>query len=265
VTSATALIIGSPSVTRAGEQRELWPSRATGWVSERELAQLNRISGQLASHSATRRQPHAHEARELVLRARRRCLRGPSAAAERRFVIVRPDANSARRIELRAIRGPMRRHANASIWHAIGLALSLRTAAAAPRQGTPPAPEVGKPAPDFTLTDLDGKTVKLSSFKGKQNRPRVVQSRCPFVKRSHSVGSLVDTAKRHVKNGVVWLAINSAAPGKQGNDPKTTRSRSRRGRSRTRSCATRPAPSATPTAPPTRRTSSSSTRPARWS
>jgi redoxin len=43
---------------------------------------------------------------------------------------------------------------------------------------------------------------------------------CPFVKRSHSVGSLVDTAKRHTKNGVVWLAINSAAPGKQGNDPK---------------------------------------------
>jgi len=29
--------------------------------------------------------------------------------------------------------------------------------------------EVGKPAPDFTLKDQDGKDVKLSSFLGKQN------------------------------------------------------------------------------------------------
>ena len=33
--------------------------------------------------------------------------------------------------------------------------------------GLPPAPEVGRPAPDFTLTDLEGNSVTLSDFRGK--------------------------------------------------------------------------------------------------
>jgi peroxiredoxin len=76
---------------------------------------------------------------------------------------------------------------------------------------------VGKPAPDFTLPDLDGKQVKLSSFKGKTVVLEWFNPGCPFVKKSHTVGSLVDTAKRTTATGVVWLAINSSAPGKQGN------------------------------------------------
>jgi peroxiredoxin len=77
---------------------------------------------------------------------------------------------------------------------------------------------VGKPAPDFTLKDLAGKPVKLASFKGKVVVLEWFNPGCPFVQRAHSVGSLVDAAKRNTKNGVVWLAINSGAPGKQGND-----------------------------------------------
>jgi peroxiredoxin len=77
---------------------------------------------------------------------------------------------------------------------------------------------VGKTAPDFALKDLDGKEVKLASFKGKTIVLEWFNPGCPFVKASHSVGSLVDTAKRRTKDGVVWLAINSGAPGKQGNE-----------------------------------------------
>src|SRR5688572_25854250 len=79
---------------------------------------------------------------------------------------------------------------------------------------------VGKQAPDFTLVDLDGKTVKLSSFKGKPVVLEWFNPGCPYVKKSHTVGSLIDTAAKHAKNGVVWLAINSGAAGKQGADPK---------------------------------------------
>jgi peroxiredoxin len=83
------------------------------------------------------------------------------------------------------------------------------------KDATPAA--VGKPAPDFTLPDLDGKSVTLSSFRGKTVVLEWYNPECPFVKKSHEKGSLVDTAKRVTeKSGVVWLAINSGAPGKQG-------------------------------------------------
>jgi cytochrome oxidase Cu insertion factor (SCO1/SenC/PrrC family) len=78
---------------------------------------------------------------------------------------------------------------------------------------------VGKPAPDFKLKDLTGKEVSLSSFKGKVVVLEWINPGCPFVKKSHTVGSLVDAARRHAKSGVVWLAINSGGAGKQGADP----------------------------------------------
>jgi peroxiredoxin len=76
--------------------------------------------------------------------------------------------------------------------------------------------EVGKPAPDFALKDLDGKEVRLSSFKGKVVVLEWFNPGCPFVNKAHTKGSLKDAASRHTKNGVVWLGINSAASGKQG-------------------------------------------------
>lgn len=76
--------------------------------------------------------------------------------------------------------------------------------------------KVGEKAPDFELSDLDGKPVKLSSFLGKTVVLEWFNPECPFVKNSHTKGSLVGTAEKHQKQGVIWLAINSGAPGKQG-------------------------------------------------
>src|SRR5262245_54798891 len=71
-----------------------------------------------------------------------------------------------------------------------------------------PAPahaEVGKPAPDFELSDLDGKKIKLSSLRGKVVVLEWFNPECPFVNASHTKGSLVGTAARHIKEGVTWL------------------------------------------------------------
>jgi hypothetical protein len=76
--------------------------------------------------------------------------------------------------------------------------------------------EVGKPAPDFTLVDVDGKSHALHDYRGKIVVLEWFNPGCPFVKMSHTKGSLVGTAKRHTDKGVVWLAVNSAAAGKQG-------------------------------------------------
>lgn len=93
-----------------------------------------------------------------------------------------------------------------------GAGAAARTAASGERA------EVGKPAPDFALQDLDGKEVRLSSFKGKTVVLEWFNPGCPFVKAAHSKGSLKDAARRHTnsKDNVVWLAVNSGGPGKQG-------------------------------------------------
>jgi peroxiredoxin len=75
---------------------------------------------------------------------------------------------------------------------------------------------VGQPAPDFSLPDLDGKTVRLSDFKGKTVVLEWFNPECPYVKLAHEKGNLRTMAASETGKGVVWLAINSGAPGKQG-------------------------------------------------
>lgn len=77
--------------------------------------------------------------------------------------------------------------------------------------------EIGKPAPDFTLKDLNGKDVKLSDYKGKIVVLEWFNPKCPFVVRTHEEGSLKTTAADLTKDGIVWLSINSSGPGKEGN------------------------------------------------
>lgn len=81
---------------------------------------------------------------------------------------------------------------------------------------TPAVAEVGKPAPAFELADLDGKEISLSDHKGKIVVLEWFNPGCPYVVRNHEKDSLKTTAADLAKDGVVWLAINSGAPGKQG-------------------------------------------------
>jgi AhpC/TSA family len=79
--------------------------------------------------------------------------------------------------------------------------------------------EIGKPAPDFTLSDTEGHPVHLADLKGKVVVLEWFNPGCPFVRKAHTKGSLVTTPKRYVDQGVVWLAIDSAGPGKEGYGP----------------------------------------------
>jgi cytochrome oxidase Cu insertion factor (SCO1/SenC/PrrC family) len=77
--------------------------------------------------------------------------------------------------------------------------------------------KVGEPAPDFTLTDADGKSFKLSEHAGKLVVLEWFNPGCPFVKYAHGEGPLKDMAANETKPGdLVWVAINSGAAGKQG-------------------------------------------------
>src|ERR1022692_5044641 len=80
-------------------------------------------------------------------------------------------------------------------------ALTLATAAV--------AVEVGKPAPDFTGTDINGKTVKLSDYKGKIVVIESYNSDCPFCGNQYKSGAMQELQKNLVAKGVVWLMVDS--------------------------------------------------------
>jgi hypothetical protein len=81
--------------------------------------------------------------------------------------------------------------------------------------------EVGRAAPDFTLTDINGQPHSLSEFKGKTVVLEWVNPECPFVMKHYdNSGNMPKTQQAATADGVVWLSINSAAPGKEGDyDP----------------------------------------------
>jgi hypothetical protein len=78
------------------------------------------------------------------------------------------------------------------------------------------APVVGKPAPNFKLADANGKPVSLSDFRGKTVVLEWNNPGCPFVKKHYGSGNMQKAQAAAAKDGVVWLTINSGAPGKQG-------------------------------------------------
>ena len=80
------------------------------------------------------------------------------------------------------------------------------------------APQVGKPAPDFTLADLSGKQHELSDYKGKYVVLEWINFGCPFVKKHYGSQNMQKLQKEFADKGVVWLSICSSAPGKQGNE-----------------------------------------------
>jgi len=75
------------------------------------------------------------------------------------------------------------------------------------------AAEVGKPAPDFTAKDIQGKTHRLSDYKGRIVVLEAYNLDCPFVKNHYKSGAMQELQAELTGKGVIWLVVNSVAAG----------------------------------------------------
>ena len=95
----------------------------------------------------------------------------------------------------------------------MAFAIAAFSLAAAPALA---APQIGSAATNFKANDVNGRVVSLSDFKGKTVVLEWHNPECPFVRKHYGSGNMQKTQAAARNDGVVWLTINSSAPGKQG-------------------------------------------------
>ena len=77
-------------------------------------------------------------------------------------------------------------------------------------------PPVGSAAPDFSLPDAKGNSHSLSQYKGKYVVLEWFNPECPFVKKHYGSDNMQKLQEQYTSKGVVWLTIDSNAPGTEG-------------------------------------------------
>jgi hypothetical protein len=93
----------------------------------------------------------------------------------------------------------------------LGLLASARVAADTSAQA-----RLGAPAPNFTLTDSNGRSVSLADFKGKTIVLEWTNHECPYVRKHYGGQNMQALQKKWTGSGVVWLTLISSRPGAQG-------------------------------------------------
>lgn len=78
------------------------------------------------------------------------------------------------------------------------------------------AATVGQPAPAFELVDSTGQTHSLAEFAGKTVVLEWTNHECPFVGKHYGAGNMQAQQRDATADDVVWLTVNSSAPGQQG-------------------------------------------------
>jgi peroxiredoxin len=77
-------------------------------------------------------------------------------------------------------------------------------------------PPVGSAAPDFSAPDANGKAQSLAEYKGKYVVLEWFNPECPFVKKHYGGGNMQKLQDEFTGKGIVWLTIDSNAPGTEG-------------------------------------------------
>lgn len=76
----------------------------------------------------------------------------------------------------------------------------------------------GEQAPDFTVSDSQGKTQSLSKYKGKHIVLEWFNKDCPYVKKHYGSDNMQKLQREYTQKGAIWLTVLSSAPGKQGHE-----------------------------------------------
>src|SRR3984893_10745979 len=97
------------------------------------------------------------------------------------------------------------------------LLLSALTCLASTALFAADSPPVGSVAPDFSVADSKGKAQSISQYKGKYVVLEWFNPECPFVKKHYGSGNMQKLQEEFTGKGVVWLSVDSSAPGKEGN------------------------------------------------
>jgi peroxiredoxin len=71
----------------------------------------------------------------------------------------------------------------------------------------------GSPAPDFSVNDASGRTVKLADFRGRHVVLEWTNPECPFVRKHYDSRNMQALQKEFGAKDVVWLSINSTRRG----------------------------------------------------
>jgi hypothetical protein len=99
----------------------------------------------------------------------------------------------------------------------LGGAGLLALITAAPVSADPGAQaRLGAPAPNFTLTDSNGKAISLADFKGKTVVLEWTNHECPYVRKHYGGNNMQALQKKWTGQGIVWLTLISSQPGAQG-------------------------------------------------
>ena len=96
------------------------------------------------------------------------------------------------------------------------LVLGSAAVALTPALGFAASPDLGKPAPQFTAVDSNGKTWSLADLKGKVVVIETTNHDCPYVRKHYNAKNMQIQQREAAAKGVVWLTSASSATGEEG-------------------------------------------------